>query len=81
MAIIQGYFGVFSGSGHTKYTLYLSLSRLWLLRIPMIYIFGHFTSWGSDGIWYAMLISNVVVSLIGTVIIMKGKWLNSTIQL
>lgn len=81
MAVIQGYFGVFSGSGHTKYNLYLSLSRLWLLRIPMILIFGRFTDLGSDGIWYAMLISNVVVSVIGTAIIARGKWLESTIRI
>ncbi len=81
MAIIQGFFGVFSGSGHTKYTLYLSLGRLWLLRIPMIFIFGHFTNLGSNGIWYAMLISNVIISIVGTLIITQGKWLKSTIQI
>ena len=81
MAIFQGFLGVFSGSGHTKYTLYLTLSRLWLLRLPMIYIFSTYTSYGSDGIWYAMLISNLIVSFIGFIIIRRGKWLTPTLRI
>lgn len=81
MAIFQGFLGVFSGSGHTKYTLYLTLSRLWLLRLPMIYAFGHFTTLGSDGIWYSMLISNLIVCIIGYFIIVRGKWLKPTLRI
>lgn len=81
MAIFQGFIGVFSGSGHTKYTLYLTLSRLWLLRIPMILLFGKFTGLGSDGIWYSMLISNLIVCFIGYVIIHRGHWLKGTLTI
>ncbi|HCX72591.1 MAG TPA: MATE family efflux transporter [Candidatus Cloacimonas sp.] len=31
-------FGVFNGSGHTKPTMYINIFRLWLLRIPLVYI-------------------------------------------
>jgi putative MATE family efflux protein len=81
MAIFQGFLGVFSGSGHTKYVLVLSMSRLWLLRIPMIILSKNFTNLGSDGIWYAMLLSNFIVCLIGYVIIQRGHWLKGTLHL
>lgn len=80
MAIFQSIMGAFQGSGHTKYVLVLTLSRLWLLRIPMIYLSGRYTDMGSSGIWYAMLVSNVVVCLIGTVIVLQGKWLRPTLR-
>lgn len=80
MAIFQGFLGVFSGSGHTKYVLILTLSRLWLLRIPLILLSKEFTNLGSDGIWYAMLVSNLIVSIIGYFIIRQGKWLKSTLD-
>jgi len=81
MAIFQGFLGVFSGSGHTKYILYLTLSRLWLLRIPMIYLLGKHTNLGSDGIWYSMLVSNLIVCVAGYMIIVKGKWLIGTLRI
>ncbi len=81
MAIFLSFIGVFSGSGHTKYTLYLTLSRLWLLRIPMIILFGRYTNLGSNGIWYSMLISNLIVCVIGYYIIKSGKWLKATLDI
>ncbi len=32
------FMGVFNGSGHTKYSMIFNLTRLWLLRIPLVYI-------------------------------------------
>lgn len=32
------FMGVFNGSGHTKYSMIFNLMRLWLLRIPLVYI-------------------------------------------
>ena len=39
MAIFQTFIGVYNGTGNTKYTFYLGVTRLWLLRIPLILIF------------------------------------------
>ena len=68
-AIFMGWFNnlnaVFTGSGNTKYTLFLSTFRLWGLRIPMIYAFGKFTSLGPTGIWWSMCLSNLVTCVIG----------------
>lgn len=79
MAIYQSMMGAFQGSGHTKYVFFLTLSRLWLLRIPMVLFSRAFTSLGSDGIWYAMLLSNVIVCTIGIITISRGNWLKSTL--
>ncbi len=32
------FIGVFNGSGHTKPTMLLNVSRLWFLRIPLVYL-------------------------------------------
>lgn len=79
MAIFQGFLGVFSGSGHTKYTFYITLSRLWVLRIPLILISKHFTDLGSTGIWYSMLISNIIICFVEYLIFKREKWTRSTL--
>ncbi len=65
MGIFQTFMGTFNGTGNTKFTFVFSITRLWILRIPIILIFKYFTEVGSSGIWYAMLISNFVIILPG----------------
>lgn len=65
MAIFQTFIGTFNGTGHTKYTFIIGVTRLWILRIPLILIFKYFTDMGSSGIWTAMLLSNFVIAFIG----------------
>lgn len=77
-AIFMGWFNnlsaVFNGSGHTKYSLFLSTFRLWGLRIPMIYAFGAYTSLGPTGIWWAMVLSNIVTCIIGQIMYFVLPW-------
>ena len=61
MALFQNYLGVFNGSGKTKYAFYISMARLWLIRLPLIYFFKNVTELGRLGIWYAMVISNLII--------------------
>ena len=77
-AIFMGWYsnlaGVFEGSGHTKVTLFLSTLRLWGCRIPLIYLLGAFTSLGATGIWWSMVISNIVVCVVGQVLYYRIPW-------
>ncbi|MFA5470951.1 MAG: MATE family efflux transporter [Acholeplasmataceae bacterium] len=65
MGIFQTFVGTFSGTGDTKFTFAFTITRLWFMRIPAILIFKYFTDLGSSGIWYAMLISNILIIIPG----------------
>ena len=67
MGAFQNYLGTFNGTGDTKYTFILTVTRLWILRIPLVFIFKNLTSLDSSGVWYAMLISNLAILFIGMV--------------
>lgn len=71
MAIFQTFIGTFIGTGNTKYSFILSVTRLWILRIPLIMIFKNYTDMGSSGIWTAMLISNFIIAFVGLVLYRK----------
>ncbi len=68
MAVFQNLLGTFNGTGDTKYTFILTVTRLWILRIPLVIIFKYATSLGSSGVWYAMLISNITIIFIGFIL-------------
>lgn len=77
-SIFMGWFNnlsaVFNGAGKTKYTLFLSTFRLWGLRLPMIALFGMFTNLGPTGIWWSMVLSNLVTCLIGQSMYLLLPW-------
>lgn len=66
--------GTFIGSGHTGLSLIISAGRLWALRIPMIILFKQFTNLGTNSVWFAMIISNFVICIIGYAIYKSGIW-------
>lgn len=75
MGVFQTFVSTYNGTGNTKYTFILSVSRLWLLRIPLVYALKHFSDLGSTGIWYAMLISNIVIILPGIIFYLRVDFL------
>lgn len=73
--------GVFQGSGHTKYSMAMAIGRLWVIRIPMILIFKHFTNLGSTGIWFSMSFSNLVICVYGFIVYKKKNWQKKVIEI
>ena len=65
MGVFQSFLGTFNGTGDTKFTFYMAVIRLWGLRIPLTLLFREFTNFGSSGIWWSILISNLVMVLFG----------------
>ncbi|MDO5717454.1 MAG: MATE family efflux transporter [Tissierellia bacterium] len=71
--------GFFQGTGHTEYGMRMSMYRLWLVRLPLIFAFGKLTNLGSTGIWISMLLSNLFVNLYAYYHYKKDKWCTSII--
>ncbi|MDY0210881.1 MAG: MATE family efflux transporter [Acholeplasma sp.] len=65
MSIFQTYLSLFNGSGNNKYAFMMTFTRLWILRVPLVLIFKHLTDVGYAGIWYAMVISNLAILVVG----------------
>ncbi|WP_026476901.1 MATE family efflux transporter [Alkaliphilus transvaalensis] len=74
MGFFQVFVGTFQGSGHTFYAMIMEMGRLWCLRVPMIVLFGRYTNWGANGVWYAMVLSNGLICLVGLLIYFIGNW-------
>jgi putative MATE family efflux protein len=75
MAVFQVFLSTFQGSGDTKYSFWLSLIRLWLFRLPFVYIMITFTDLGPTGIWLSMLASNVLAVIVGLILYTRVKFI------
>jgi Na+-driven multidrug efflux pump len=55
--------GLLYGFGWTRVSMVMNILRLFAYRIPPLWYIQHYTRMGSEGVGFAMLISNVLFSL------------------
>jgi putative MATE family efflux protein len=71
---------VYRGSGHNVPPMILGTVRLWILRIPLAYVFAFMLRWGSDGVWIGMSASNVISGIASFGLLASSGWLRSAIE-
>ena len=68
MALFQNYISTFNGSGNTRFAFIMGTVRLWIIRLPMILFMNKCTDLGASGIWYAMVLSNLLIMILGMIL-------------
>lgn len=66
--------GLFQGSGHTISAMAINMGRLWLLRIPMVLALRYLNIDDPKFVWYAMIISNIIIVAVGMLMYKTGRW-------
>ena len=66
--------GVFQGCGHTEVTLAVDATRLWVFRFATLYVCEHWIHMGVRSIWYSVVVSNALSSVILYVVYRTGLW-------
>lgn len=70
--IFQIVMGVYQGAGYPRITMYLSSSRLWLIRVPFIVIFTKII--GEDALWVSTSIATGIISIVCIIIYRSNTW-------
>ena len=65
--------GVYQGAGYTKISMYITLIRLWVIRIPMIFILDSFI--GGKSMWYSTAIATNAIGIVAIVFYLSGAWI------
>ncbi|MEN6370188.1 MAG: MATE family efflux transporter [Thermotogota bacterium] len=71
---------VYRGAGHNFPAMMLGLIRLWILRIPLSWLFAFSLGLGSTGIWLGMSASNVLSGIAAILWLRTGSWQRSVIE-
>jgi Na+-driven multidrug efflux pump len=66
--------GAFQAGGKTKAMMGMNITRLWFIRVPLVYLLPTLFAVGSKGIYMAMLASNVFVTIWAIIVFRKGTW-------
>ncbi len=68
MSIFQCFNGCFQGAGRTDFSLILSTARLWVMRIPIIFLMLYVFDVGEQSVWLCMCISNFGAVILGIIL-------------
>jgi len=74
LGVQQSMTGVFNGAGFTLASMLISILNLWILRFPLAYILSNNTSLGSEGIYWAFPISNLLAAVSAVLYYRTGVW-------
>lgn len=78
--------GAFQGAGFTIPVMVANLSRIWVFRIPLVYLISMVLLGGpanlqaADGIWWGMLGSNFLGFLMIFLWYLRGRWTRARIK-
>lgn len=75
MVISQG----FNGAGDTRTPTAINLVCFWLIQIPLAYVLANHTSLESNGVYWAIGISESILAVMAVMIFRKGRWKTQTI--
>ncbi len=76
MAITFASVGCLRGAGDTTYPFLNTVIALYLVRIPLAYMFAITLDYGLPGIWWAMIISNLAETVFIVIRVARKKWLS-----
>ena len=66
--------GLFQGSGHTEVTMAVDATRLWVFRFATLYVCENWLHMGVGSIWYSVVVSIALSSVILYVVYRTGLW-------
>ena len=67
--------GALNGAGDTRGVMVIVALSLWLVRIPLSYIFVVVFGFGAVSVWWVMNLSQFLMALFMTRRYLKRKWL------
>lgn len=67
------------GAGDTRITMSLSYFSIFVVRLPLAYLFGIHFNWGLEGVWYALCAELVFRGVIFGARYLHGGWVRATV--
>ncbi|MFN7171721.1 MAG: MATE family efflux transporter [Fimbriimonadaceae bacterium] len=68
------YIGAMQGAGDTVRPMWISIICLWVLRVPMAFLFAFTLSMGVNGAWLSLTVSQLVQGIFAYWLWRKGFW-------
>ncbi len=78
--LIRGITASFNAAGRNAPVLVIGLLRLWILRLPLAWLFGFGLGYGTPGVWIGMALSNLGAAIAAVLFFMHFDWKKNLIE-
>jgi len=63
-----------TGAGDTLSPMVINIIVLWLIQLPAVWLLSNYLGWGTDGIWWGLVIGSSMQALMLVARFRQGKW-------
>jgi len=74
IALAMAHQGTLRGAGDTKSSAWVAFIGVWLVRLPLVYLFVKVLGWGLVGVWAMMPVDWMVRAVAFRIMYLKGRW-------
>jgi MATE family multidrug resistance protein len=74
MAVSSILGGGLQGAGDTRGTMWVIVTAMWLIRLPLAYVLAFVLGYGATGVWVAMITSMTFQGLLMALRFQRGQW-------
>ena len=64
----------FNGAGDTVTPTLINIAGFWLCEIPVAWLLAYPAHLGVRGVFFAIPIAHVVITILGVTMFLKGRW-------
>lgn len=64
----------FNGAGDSRTPTIINFFWFWIFQIPFAYYLSGASNWGTDGVFWAIVITETAVAITSTVLFKRGRW-------
>lgn len=64
----------FNGAGDTDTPTVINFFCFWMLQIPLAYTLAHVLKMGPEGVFWAIVVAETVMTVVAVIVFRRGKW-------
>ncbi len=78
--LIRGITAAFNAAGRNGPVLVIGLLRLWILRLPLAWLFAFGLGYGTPGLWFGMALSNLGAAIAAVLFFLRFDWKRNLVE-
>ena len=63
-----------NGAGDTITPTWINFFSFWIIEIPLAYMFALYFGYGQQGVYYAIIMAETIMTIIAVYFFKLGKW-------
>lgn len=64
----------FNGAGDSRTPTFINFFWFWIFQIPVAYLLSSYAQWGTNGVFWAIVITETCIAITSMILFKRGRW-------